>query len=106
MVDDAIPDFGVNFGQHARKFRMEDFDATKGKACNRAYEFDCFGRNSAANNICSFPWDGTTMSGNIVRTVFAGDYIVVISALKALGDDDNPDHWETWTSPVVTIERS
>ena len=45
------------------------------------------------------------MSGNKVRTVPDGDYIVVISVLKALGDDNNPDHWETWTSPVITIAR-
>ena len=25
--------------------------------------------------------------------------------LKALGDKNNPDHWETWTSPVFTIDR-
>ena len=25
--------------------------------------------------------------------------------LKALGDAANPAHWETWTSPVITIAR-
>lgn len=105
MVGDDIPDFWVNFGQQARKFRMEVFDAKKGKAWHRAYDFDYFGRNSSEANIYSFPWDGTTMSGNKARTVPDGDYYVVISVLKALGDDNNPDHWETWTSPVFSIDR-
>jgi minor extracellular serine protease Vpr len=35
----------------------------------------------------------------------AGTYVVKISALKALGDDDNPADWETVTSPTFTITR-
>jgi hypothetical protein len=34
-----------------------------------------------------------------------GQYVVKITVLKALGDDDNPAHVETWTSPVITIAR-
>jgi subtilisin family serine protease len=105
MVGDDMPNFWVNFGQQARKFRMEVFDANKGKAWHRAYDFDYFGRNSTEGNVYSFPFDGTTFSGNKVRTVPDGDYYVVISVLKPLGDDNNPAHWETWTSPVFTIDR-
>ncbi len=32
-------------------------------------------------------------------------YIVQLRVLKALGDANNPAHWETWDSPVVTIDR-
>ena len=32
-------------------------------------------------------------------------YIVTVSVLKALGDENNPAHWETWTSPEITIAR-
>jgi hypothetical protein len=28
-----------------------------------------------------------------------------MSVLKALGDPHNPAHTETWTSPVITIDR-
>jgi len=105
MEGDDMPDFWVNFGQQARKFRMEVFDAKKGKAWHRAYDFNYFGRNSSEGNVYSFPFDGTTFSGKKVRTVPNGDYYVVISVLKALGDDNNPDHWETWTSPVFSIAR-
>ncbi len=105
MVGDDIPDFWVNFGQQARKFRIEVFDAKKGRTWHLAYDFDYFGRNSSEGNIYSFPWDGTTVRGKKVRTVPDGDYFVVISVLKALGKHNNPDHWETWTSPVFTIDR-
>ena len=27
------------------------------------------------------------------------------SWMAEYGDPDNPDHWETWTSPVITIDR-
>ena len=30
---------------------------------------------------------------------------VTVSVLKALGDENNPAHWETWTSPEITIAR-
>jgi hypothetical protein len=105
MVGDDMPDFWVNFGQQARTFRMEVFDAVKDKAWHRAYDFNYFGRNSSEGNVYSFPWDGTTVNGKKVMTVPDGDYYVVISVLKALGDSTNPDHWETWTSPVFTIDR-
>ena len=105
MVGGDIPDFWVNFGHQVRKFRMEVFDANTGKAWHRAYDLDYVGRNSAANFITSFPWDGMTMNGNKTNVVPDGDYVVVISVLKALGDSENPAHWETWTSPAFTIDR-
>jgi hypothetical protein len=105
MVGGDVAEFWVNLGHQVRKFRMEVFDANSGKAWHRAYVDDYVGRSQAENFIFSFPWDGTTFNGNKTNVVPDGDYVVVISVLKALGDDDNPDHWETWTSPVITIDR-
>jgi len=31
--------------------------------------------------------------------------VVTVSVLKALGDENDPAHWEAWTSPVITIAR-
>jgi subtilisin family serine protease len=105
MEGGDIAEFWVNFGHQVRKFRMEVFDANTGRAWHRAYDLNYFGRNASENNFYSFTWDGTTVNGNKVNTVPDGDYVVVISVLKALGDDNNPDHWESWTSPVITIDR-
>jgi hypothetical protein len=81
MEDGDIANFWVNFGHQVRKFRMEVFDANSGKAWHRVYDLDYVGRNENYNFIFSFPFQ------------------------KALGEDDNPDHWESWTSPVITIDR-
>ena len=32
-------------------------------------------------------------------------YKLNVRALKALGDEANPAHWESWTSPAITIDR-
>ncbi|MDO5286788.1 MAG: S8 family serine peptidase [Actinomycetia bacterium] len=34
-----------------------------------------------------------------------GRYVIVLKALKPLGDPTNPAHTETWTSPAFTIQR-
>lgn len=99
------PEFWVNFGHQVRKFRMEVFDDVTGKSWHQAFDLDYVGRNSNYNYINSYVWDGTTTNGNKIWEVTDGDYYVVISVLKALGDSENPDHWETWTSPVITIDR-
>ena len=38
-------------------------------------------------------------------TVPNGQYVIKVEVLKALGDETNPAHWETWTTPVITIAR-
>ena len=41
----------------------------------------------------------------IGRSCRTAQYKIVVKALKALGDPGNPAHWETWTSPTITIDR-
>jgi minor extracellular serine protease Vpr len=67
-------------------------------------------RNSTAGAFFAFHWDGTRLHSNgrkfdKNKEVPNGDYVVTVRVLKALGDAGNPDHWENWTSPVITIER-
>jgi subtilisin family serine protease len=100
-----IPFFLVHLDHQVRRLRFEVFDANTGKAWHRIYDFEYYGRNSTPTGFFAYAWDGTTFAGNKTYTVPDGQYVVVISALKALGDPANPAHWETWTSPVVTIDR-
>ena len=53
----------------------------------------------------AFSWDGFTRHGNSVVEVPNGSYRVRLAVQKALGEDDDPEHWEYWDSPVVTIGR-
>jgi minor extracellular serine protease Vpr len=68
------------------------------------------GRNLTATAFTGFAWDGTRIhsaGGSSVRhAVPDGDYVIQLRILKALGDPNNPEHWEIWDSPVVTIERT
>jgi len=105
-----IPFFAIHLDHQSRRIRLEAFDAATGKAWHRVSDDEYVGRNSTATGFFAFAWDGTTFTGkgkNLSqwRTAPNGRYVVKVSVLKALGDEDNPAHWETWTSPVITIAR-
>jgi len=104
MTGFDIPYFLVHFDHQPRTFRVNIY-AENGKAWHRAYDLEYFSRNSAPTSFYAFPFDGTTFAGRKAYTVPDGTYYAVISVLKANGDDDNPAHWETWTSPLFEIDR-
>lgn len=66
-------------------------------------------RNSTATGFFSFVWDGTRIHSNggkgKTKVVENGSYVLELKVLKALGDKNNPAHWDTWLSPVITINR-
>lgn len=95
----------VHLDHQVRLLRMEVFEASSGKAWHRALNQDYVGRNSTATSFFAFSWDGTTFGGNKTYTVPDGQYVIKVSVLKALGDASNPAHWESWTSPVITLDR-
>jgi hypothetical protein len=100
--------FLVHLEHQPQVFTMEVFDADSGKSMFWAYQDEYLPRNSGATSFFAFPWDGTTTPGKSGKRVFTmpdGEYVVKLSILKALGDKNNPDHWETWTSPVIVIDR-
>ena len=48
-------------------------------------------------------WDGTYLTTNTVpylARASAGSYVLEVRALRALGDEDVAEDWETWTSPA------
>ena len=104
MQGSDIPFFLVHLDHQSRTFRMEIF-AQNGKAWHRAYNEEYLPRNSTSTGFFAFPFDGVTVAGNKTYTVPDGTYYAVISVLKANGDDNNPAHWETWTSPMFVIDR-
>jgi minor extracellular serine protease Vpr len=63
------------------------------------------GRDSGGFSVRT--WDGTLAKSNGKgrTTLPDGQYVLEVTALKALGDPANPDHVETWTSPAFTIDR-
>jgi minor extracellular serine protease Vpr len=110
MEGNDIPYFLMHLDHLSRRIRLEAFDAVTGKAWHRVSDDEYVTRNSTPGGWFAFSWDGTTFAGkgknaNQWHTVPNGEYIVKVSVLKALGDENNPAHWEIWTSATITIAR-
>jgi minor extracellular serine protease Vpr len=85
-----------------RRLRVELFDTPSGRSRGRLAEAGYFHRNGTAEEFFFLSWNGRDAAGDPLP---AGSYVLRLAAQKALGDDDNPAHWEIWTSPPVTILR-
>jgi len=109
MVGLDIPFIAAHFDHESRKVVAKIYDARTGKPWHTAFSFEYFGRNSTATGFFALDWNGVTEQSHDKHTketvVPNGSYILKLSALKALGHEDNPADWETWTSPVITIAR-
>jgi minor extracellular serine protease Vpr len=106
LTDGDLPQLLVHLDHQVRKLQVTVLDAETGQNRHYAFNLDHLQRNSTPTTFFAFAWDGTTTNaGGNQFTVPDGTYILEVSVLKALGDRDNPDHWEHWTSPPVTIER-
>lgn len=110
MAGADIPYVLAHLDHHSRRMRIEAFDAVSGRSWHRVSDDEYLPRNSTATDFFAFAWDGTTFRGNGKNpnqwvTVPNGQYVLKVSVLKALGDESNPAHWETWTSPAFTIAR-
>jgi hypothetical protein len=109
MVGGDVPYFLFHVDHPVRRVLMEVFDANSNASKHRLGEIEYLGRSSGAASYYSVSWDGTTYRGAKrglkISTLPDGQYVVRFTVLKALGDESNPAHVETWWSPVVTIDR-
>jgi minor extracellular serine protease Vpr len=112
LVGNDIPYLLVHFDHQIQKFNVEIRQASNGQPVHPVFyyaiEEEFLPRNSTATSFFSFAWNGTRNHNNgndNIKQVPNGQYVLVIKALKALGDESNPAHWETWTSPVITLAR-
>lgn len=98
----------LHLSHQSRLMRVEARSAAgNNRNWGRVLNLEYLGRNATAGGFSAYGWDGTTRRGNSQNVVQVpnGDYVLELKLLKALGDESNPDHWETWTSPVITIAR-
>jgi hypothetical protein len=112
LVGNDVPFLIVHFDHQMERFDVEVVDAATLQPVHpvfsNAIEEDFLPRNSTSTSFFSFAWDGTRQhnnGNNKTKVVPDGSYRLIIKALKALGDENNPAHFETWTSPVVTLDR-
>ena len=110
LASGDIPYFLMHLDHLSREIKIEAFEAVGGKSWNKVSDDEYVTRNSTPTGFFAFTWDGVTFRGPssnpvLVKDVPNGQYVVKVSVLKALGDESNAAHWETWTSPVITIAR-
>ncbi len=113
LVGNDVPFLLAHFDHQLTKFYVEIRNASDGQPVHPVFYYamkeEFLPRNATSTGFFAFAWDGTRLHSNgnhnKVKEVPNGQYILVIKALKPLGDENNPAHWETWTSPVVTLAR-
>jgi len=119
MVGEDVPHLLIHFDHQVTKLVVEILDASTGQPIHREFNTAIYEeylpRNSTSTSFFAFAWDGTRLhleghhykkyTSQATQPVPDGEYILVVKALKALGNPRNPADWETWTSPVVAIDR-
>ena len=112
-----IPNVLLHFDHQVRRLEMEVVNAATGAKLHPVFsnvlEQEFLSRNQTAGGFFAYPWEGNRLHSNgngskaglAWKTVPDGSYKLNVKALKALGDASNPAHWETWTSPTITIDR-
>jgi minor extracellular serine protease Vpr len=107
MTGDDIPYILLHLHHQVRTLQMEVVNLATGESEHLAEDDDFLPRNSSATGFFAFSWDGTTFKkdGKKPKALPSGDYKIVLSVLKALGDKKDPAHTETWESPTITIAR-
>lgn len=109
MANGDIPYVVLHLDHHASKLQLEVLDAVTGESWNLAGQEEYLPRNSTSAGYYTLTFDGITTRGNgngsKTYVVPDGQYVLKVNLLKALGDERNPEHWESWTSPAFTIDR-
>jgi minor extracellular serine protease Vpr len=108
-----MPYFLVHFEHHAQYMEMNILHAADMQPVHPVFHktnvAEYLPRNSSTTGFFAFAWDGTRIHSNggkgKTKDVPNGKYVLQLKVLKALGNRNNPAHWETWTSPVITLAR-
>ncbi len=99
-----VPYLRIHFDHFARRLIVEVED-TAGKPIGIAFDEDFLSHGESATGRVNLRWNGTVLDKDPAE-VDSGDYVLRVRVLKPLGDAANPAHWETWTSGVLTLDRS
>ena len=109
MADGDVPYIAYAFSVPAERLEVRAYE----KRANGKLKIvnPSVGTIDAADHLGRSPepelyaWDGSfAMKNQKARSVKDGEYVLEMKVLKPLGDPENPEHWETWTSPEFTID--
>jgi hypothetical protein len=99
------PSLRVHFDHFAERVKIEVL-RLDGTHLGFAYDAKKMGRSDRATTTSDLRWDGTLTQGGRSEPIGDGTYLLRLTVLRAGGDQANPAHLETWTSPPVTIQRA
>ncbi|WP_044988573.1 S8 family serine peptidase [Sorangium cellulosum] len=105
LASDDVPYVMVHFDHGAERVTLDVVEAATAKPWGRALSLSHVGQSSSATAVTRYGWKGTTKIDGRATVVPDGDYRIKLRALRALGDPGNEAHWDTWTSPVFTLDR-
>nr|WP_184028712.1 S8 family serine peptidase [Deinococcus budaensis] len=98
----------ANFAHQSRRVTLELLDAS-GAVRDTIAVYNYWGRNATnvyadatSDAFDTFAWDGKLSGGSEAP---AGQYQLRLRVLKALGDESNPAHTETYTSQKFNVVR-
>jgi subtilisin family serine protease len=102
LQGDDLVYFLVHLNHQSTRVRMEVLDAATGNVLGLAAPDEMWlPRSQTSTGAFLFTWDGM-LNGSLAPN---GAYKIKFSILKALGDETNPAHTETWTSPAFTVNH-
>jgi minor extracellular serine protease Vpr len=105
LSEGDYPVIDAFFGHFPRTMEVHAVNVRSGQRV-LAFEEEYLRRSPWVGETYAFAWDGTTRAGASEnrRPVPSGTYTLEVSVLRALGDEGNEDHWDTWTSPEFEID--
>jgi subtilisin family serine protease len=114
MAGDDVPNllFHLDYPVSAAYFNVYKATSTgkKGAEVFPGYKtFFQLGEYGRDNSFLDLTFDGKIPFSNSTAsglTVPDGDYVLEIRVLKALGKASTSSHWETYTTPAFTIDRT
>ena len=113
LVGGDVPNFSVHFDHQLRHYGSVFCDAANSQPVhpvfNKFDEDDFVGRNLSATGFFAFVWDETRPQATAITTCEKSCLTALTSFSYACSRRSAmptiPQHWETWDSPVVTIDR-
>lgn len=105
LEDGDFPVVVTHLDHGVERLTMDVFEATTMKPWGRAVSLAHVGQSMSRASASRYTWKGKTMLDQTITLVPNGDYVLQLRVLKALGDPRNAAHWESWTSPIITLNR-
>jgi subtilisin family serine protease len=106
LEGDDVPVVIIDLDRHARRLRLDVVDAAFGKPWGALVDGEFLGASTPlTGGLYRYRFTGVTTLGKDPVRLPNGSYRFQVRVLRPLGDEGNPAHWETWTSPVFTLNH-